>query len=272
MAAELLDEESLPQHEAELIEDIPPAEVTPPSELIEQLEAPTELQPDTEELPDKYRGKSIQDVVAMHQEAEKLIGKHSGEVGELRQYVDGFIKTKLQESTVQPVAPEEKPDFFEDPDAAVSNAIESHPAVRAATQQAQQFQQQTALGKLQTKHPDMKDVLGNPKFAEWVKGSPVRMDLFSRADHQYDFDCADELISQYKERTAVTQQAVQTEAVQRQTQVKAAATGSTSGASTAGSKRMYRRADIIKLMRTDPERYQSMSDEIFKAYAEGRVK
>ena len=30
--------------------------------------------------------------------------------------------------------------------------------------------------------------------------------------------------------------------------------------------------DIIKLMKTDPDRYQSLSDEIMKAYAEGRVK
>ena len=29
---------------------------------------------------------------------------------------------------------------------------------------------------------------------------------------------------------------------------------------------------IIKLMKTDPERYQALSEEIFRAYAEGRVK
>ena len=36
--------------------------------------------------------------------------------------------------------------------------------------------------------------------------------------------------------------------------------------------KVYRRADIIKLMKTDPERYNALSDEILKAYAEGRVK
>ena len=44
-----------------------------------------------------------------------------------------------------------------------------------------------------------------------------------------------------------------------------------SGESTAG-KKIYRRADLIRLKQTDPQRYQSLADEIYQAYAEGRVK
>ena len=36
--------------------------------------------------------------------------------------------------------------------------------------------------------------------------------------------------------------------------------------------KVYRRADIIKLMKNDPDRYQALADEIMAAYAEGRVK
>jgi hypothetical protein len=39
-----------------------------------------------------------------------------------------------------------------------------------------------------------------------------------------------------------------------------------------GSKRVYRRADLIRLKMTDPARYDALSDEIMQAYAEGRVK
>jgi hypothetical protein len=35
---------------------------------------------------------------------------------------------------------------------------------------------------------------------------------------------------------------------------------------------VYRRADLIKLRMTDPDRYMQLSDEIMQAYAEGRVK
>jgi len=40
------------------------------------------------ELPEKYRDKSLDDIVKMHQEAEKLIGKQAQEVGEVRKLAD----------------------------------------------------------------------------------------------------------------------------------------------------------------------------------------
>ena len=267
MAAEIIEEVA-----PEETDELPTSEEMSTEELVQDLAPADTTEDPVEELPDKYKGKSIQDIVGMHQEAEKLIGKHSGEVGELRSYVDGFIKAKLTESDSQPPTPEEEVDFFEDPAKAVSKAIDTHPAVQAATQQAQQYKQQTAMGQLQQKHPDMKEVLGNPKFQEWVKGSKIRLELFQRADQAYDFDCADELISQYKERSNVVQQAAQVETQARATQVKAASTGSASGSGNAGAKRVYRRADIIKLMKNDPERYEALSGEIMEAYRTGRVR
>lgn len=53
------------------------------------------------ELPEKYQGKSIKDIVQMHQEAEKLLGRQSSEVGELRRIVDDFVKTQLEAPSPQ---------------------------------------------------------------------------------------------------------------------------------------------------------------------------
>jgi hypothetical protein len=47
------------------------------------------------ELPEKYRDKSLDDIVRMHQEAEKLIGKQAQEVGEVRKLADELIKQNL---------------------------------------------------------------------------------------------------------------------------------------------------------------------------------
>jgi len=44
------------------------------------------------------------------------------------------------------------------------------------------------------------------------------------------------------------------------------------GGSGESSRRVYRRADLIRLKMTDPQRYEALSDEIMKAYQEGRVK
>ena len=54
--------------------------------------------------------------------------------------------------------------------------------------------------------------------------------------------------------------------------MKAASTGNTKGSSEAPSRKIYRRADIIKLMQTDPDRYQQLAPEIRQAYSEGRVR
>ena len=44
------------------------------------------------------------------------------------------------------------------------------------------------------------------------------------------------------------------------------------GGSGESSKRVYRRADLIRLKMTDPGRYETLSDEIMQAYSEGRVR
>jgi len=118
----------------------------------------------------------------------------------------------------------------------------------------------------------MQTILQDPKFAEWIKASKIRTQLFVQADQQYDADAADELFSLWKERKTVAQQTAQVEKQARKQQVRAANTGNARGSAEGTRKKVYRRADIIKLMKNDPDRYQALSDEIMAAYAEGRVK
>jgi hypothetical protein len=253
------DEQALTQED--LVTDLAPADTM----------APPQVDPE-DDIPDKYKGKSIKEVIGMHQSAESLIGTQGSEVGELRKVVDGYIQSQLQTQTPEPPEAQEPVDFFEDPAKAVSQAIETHPDVVNARQQAQEMKRTSSLTQLQAKHPDMQQVLQAPAFAEWVKNSPVRMELYDRADKGFDFNAADELVSNFKERAATAQQAVQTETAARQQAVRAASTGSATGTGNAGSKRVYRRADIIKLMKTDPDRYEALNPEIMLAYQEGRVR
>ncbi len=210
----------------------------------------------------------------MHQEAEKLLGRQSGEVGELRKVVDDYISTQTQQSAPQPqtVEPEEDIDYFTDPQGAVNRAIENHPKIKEAEAYSSNYKKQSALAELSNKHPDMQDILGDPKFAEWIKASKIRTQLFVAADQQYDADSADELFSLWKERKDETEQTAKVEKQARKQQLKAANTGNARGSAETTRKKVYRRADIIKLMRTDPERYQALSEEILQAYSEGRVK
>jgi hypothetical protein len=230
-------------------------------------------QPEESNLPDKYQGKSLEEVVQMHQEAEKLLGRQSSEVGELRKVVDDYISTQTQQAPQQQhVEPEDDIDYFTDPQAAVNRAIENHPKIREAEQYTEQYKKQSSLATLQAKHPDMQTILNDPKFAEWIKASKIRTQLFVAADQQYDADSADELFTLWKERKTVAQQTANVEKQARKQTLKAANTGNARGSSAGTRKKVYRRSDIIKLMKTDPERYQALSNEILTAYAEGRVK
>jgi len=226
-----------------------------------------------QDIPEKYRGKSMEEIVKMHQEAEKLLGKQSSEVGQLRSVVDEYIQAQLsnQQAPVQQQE-EDDVDFFVDPEKAVARAIENHPKIKEAEAYTAQNKRQTALSQLQSKHPEMQEILNDNGFAEWVKGSKIRTQLFVQADQAYDYDAADELFSLWKERAGVAKQTVAVEKQARKQQLKSANTGNARGTGEGSRKKVYRRADIIKLMKTDPERYSALSEEIFQAYAEGRVK
>ena len=248
------------EHEVDEIQQEETSEVEQP-----QVEEPT--------LPEKYQGKSLEEVVQTHQEAEKLLGRQSSEVGELRKVVDDYISSQTQQSAPQQtVEPEDDIDYFTDPQGAVNRAIENHPKIKEAEEYSSQYKKQASLAMLQSKHPDMQEILNDPKFADWIKASKIRTQLFVAADQEYDADSADELFSLWKERKTVAQQTATVEKQARKQSLKAANTGNARGSAEGSRKKVYRRADIIKLMKSDPDRYQALSDEIMAAYAEGRVK
>jgi hypothetical protein len=242
-------------------------------EVVSQVteEPQVEETPQEDDIPDKYKGKSTAEIVRMHQEAEKLLGRQSSEVGELRSVVDSYIQTQL-DTTPATQEPEEEIDFFSDPDKAVERAIKNHPSIKAAEQQTQQYKQQTAQSQLQQRHPDMQEILQDGKFVDWIKGSKIRTQLFAQADTQYDYEAADELFTNWKERQGVVAQTVANEKASRKEAVKTASTGGAKGSGETATRKIYRRSDIIKLMQTDPDRYLALSPEIERAYAEKRVR
>ena len=264
---------------ATIIDERPDVEESDVSQEVEQetVEAQVKEQPQETEsdIPEKYRGKSVKELVQMNQELEKFSGKQSTEVGELRKLVDNYIQAELDNKQAPETQQEDNNsdvDFFVDPQSAVNRAIDNHPKIKEAETYTKQYKQQATLAQLRSDHPDMDQILQDPKFAEWIKGSKVRTQLFVNADQAYDYDSANELFSLWKERSNIVQQTARAERASRKNAVKSATTGNARGTAERSNKKVYRRADIIKLMKTDPDRYNALSDEILKAYAEGRVK
>ena len=257
------------------------AEERQPEEVSAE-EAPAEAEAEAstegvdEELPEKYRGKSAAELARMHQNLEQLMGKQSSEVGELRKAVDQLVQNSIssqQQATTAPETEIDDADFFTDPKNAVERLIAQNPTLQSAQQVASEMAKQKALAQLQNKHPDMQDVLANDSFKEWIAASKIRTDMFNKADQQYDFEQADELLNLWKERKQVVEQTKVVEKIAQKQEIKKASTGSTR-ANPEGKpvKKVYRRRDIIDLMNSDPKRYAALQPEIMKAYAEGRVK
>ena len=279
MAANFIDQDELFNgSEQEEVQEITPQEDSTKVEQTQEVNTP---EPEAEELPEKYKGKSVSDIAKMHQEAEKLIGRQANEVHEVRSLADQLLKQQLDSNKKvkqEPIEESQDEDFFADPKQAVNRQVEKHPAVIEARQAALEMRKMKTAQQLSSKHPDFITIASDAGFQDWVKGSAIRLNLFAKADAEYDFDSADELLSTYKEikqikAQQVVQQTAQSNEVEANAQKTAmkAATVDVGGTGETGRK-VYRRADLIKLRMTDPDRYEQMSDEIMDAYATGRVK
>ena len=275
MAANFIQEEELFNGSAEeIVQDI----TTPvPDSTADGQTETANVSEQVEELPEKYRGKSAIEIAKMHQEAEKLIGRQANEVHEVRSLADQLLKQQLDSKAkeAKPLEESLEDDFFADPASAVNRQVEKHPAVLEARQAALEMKRMKTAQQLSSKHPDFATIAQDAGFQDWVKSSAIRLNLFAKADAEFDFESADELLSTYKELRQIKQQnqVQQSADVESKSQEQAmkAATVDVGGAGET-SRKVYRRADLIKLRITDPDRYMQLSDEIMDAYAEGRVK
>jgi hypothetical protein len=267
---------------AENLADTEVENTVQPDETLETLEAESETQeesPTTPDIPDKFSGKSVEDIVKSYQNLEQELGRKSQEIGELRQLSDSFLKAEISRNDGQTSLQSENStdetegDFFEDPNKAVNSLIEKHPKFQEFQEFQARQQQDTSKAQLEQTHPDYVDIVQDSNFQDWVKASTFRTDLFQQAD-RYNYAAADELLTHWKERSMIdkTAEVQQKQKATRKKNLKAGKTESRVSSESTAGKKTYRRADLIRLKQSDPTRYADLADEIFNAYAEGRVK
>jgi len=226
--------------------------------------------------PEKYAGKTLEDVIGMHQNAEKVLGKQGQEVGDQRRLIQELITqsqaNQATETTEEAVSFEDT--FYDDPAKAVNSAIENHPEIIKAREGNVKSVQNANLSQLEATHPDFMDVVGNSDFQKWVGESGIRTELFRRADADYDFNAANELLGTWKQLSMIgkTKEVKEQQKKSRQKAMRQTSSETRSSGDSVGGKKMYRRSDLIQLQISDPTRYASLADEIQSAYAEGRVK
>ena len=257
MAAKLLNKESEDKIESAPIEEISKEEIS---------SSPPEPE-------SKFASKSREDLEKMLSDQEVMIGRQSQEVRDARQQIDAykqadsFIQGQLQEQ--KSAEPKEALDYFGDPERAIKQSIEDHPALKQTQEELLQLRLQNAAQQIMARHPDMVQIVQDQKFVDWVSQDNTRMRLFNEANHEMNIESANYIFNEWKRTNATSEKPV--EKTTRSESVRAASTGSATGSSEPVSKKRYRASDIRRLKIEDPKAYSERSAEIMKAYQEGRV-
>lgn len=231
-------------------------------------------------IPEKYRGKSPEELVRMHQELEQLQGRQGQELGELRSLVNKLIDKNLDstEDGEDNNPPEfDDAEFFSNPKKVIDDLVNNHPAVKKAEQTTASLTQRQASDEILRRHPDMDAIFQDEGFRAWVKKNPHRQRQLLEANNNFDVDAGDAVLSDWKELQAATKPSTAAPSKTPAKQSVPADTtdadnGNVRGRSRAGGRaKTISRSNIRELQRKDPRAYKEMLPEIRRAYAQGLV-
>jgi hypothetical protein len=236
------------------------------------------------DIPEKFKGKSYNELVDMYRNLEKEYGRKGNEVGELRKLTDEILQLEIEQKrnagNQQTQKKEESlsdDDWFSSPKEATDKYLGQSDLAKEVNELKEKLNskdREQAHAAFVEKHPDYQQVAQDSGFAEFVTASKYRTDLAKKAD-AYDYEAANELMDLYKQIRGANSGGENQEhdsGKSDRNEARKKATLEGTGNRNKGTKKVYRRADLIKMKMQDPERYMSMQDEIMKAYQEGRVK
>lgn len=234
-------------------------------------------------IPDKYSGKSVDDLIKMHQNAERKLGQQSQEIGTLRRVSDQLLDLKKptteikREEIRQPVTVDA---LLADPEKALQSAVASSEVAQRAQRaedRVSQLEASITKERFISKHKTFQEDLQNPEFVSWTQGNKVRAAL-GHAASQDNFEAADNLWEMWEEHKQITGKTTK----QSNSTVRRVVSGVKPAPSeNVDSTPSYSRAKLMefraKVQQGDPVALARWNDPTFQdrmhqAYAEGRVK
>ena len=222
------------------------------------------------QIPEKFKGKSLEDVVKSYVELENQAGRQGQELGDLRKLADDFIQSRPDTRTTAPEPQNPRIDFDSLAEPEKIKAVLDQ-ELTPLRKELVELKREKMSTKLANSHPDYMEHIKNPDFAKWVAQSNLRKEMFFRADRQFDYAAADELFTSWKLASGHQRAAAESDQSASQSAFTAGSM-ETGRVEHESSKKVYRRADIIALKINNPNRYAQLEPEIRQAYAEGRVR
>lgn len=160
-------------------------------------------------IPDKFKGKSVEDMIQSYQNLEKLQSRQASELGQVRRMADQLLELKKpttetkQHVERQPVTVET---LLNDPEKALNSAVNSSDlALRAQRAEEGVARLERKLGEQEfvTKHSDYAKDITDPDFIAWTQKNEVRRTL-GEAAAQNNFVAAKNLWDMWEEHKELT--------------------------------------------------------------------
>jgi len=226
----------------------------------------------------RFRGKSAEDIIQMYQNLERHTGGLANEVGQLRRTTDAILLNKreadLRGNGGEPVTV--KPtDLLENPTEALDEFLTSRltTAIQPLRDRINGLETELASTRLAGTHSDANEVANSQEFKDWVQETPMRRQVANMAAQGH-IRATQDLLTEFKSTKAgggsgkTREQAL---ADAERVNLEQSRTGN--DGTTGGSKKTYRRSDLIALRQRDPDKYEDpvLQREIVAAYREGRV-
>lgn len=237
----------------------------------------------SEKIPAKYAGKSVEDMIQMHQNLEKLNGRQGQELGQMRRMADEILQlkkptTQTKEEVRQPVTVET---LLNDPEKALKSVVDSSDSVRraqAAEDRVARLESKISQESFVSRFPSFADDLQNPEFTAFVQANPARQ-VLGTASSKEDYNAAAALWAMWEERNELI--GTSKDDKTQKAKVKVTSTVRPSAKTVDVAPRNWSRAKLMelrfKVADGDPASVARWNDKTFqenmhKAYAEDRVK
>lgn len=226
----------------------------------------------------RFAGKSTEEIVNMYRNLESHSGRLASQLGEARNNLQSIIAGKrendLQQQGVQEPARIQPSDLLSNPTDAIDRYLQSKPnrEVNALQARLNALEQQLATTTLNFKHPKAEEITADPKFAAWVRQTPLRSNLAQNAANG-DPRAAEMLLSEYQASVGDGTNAIENASERARAAVRQAGLeGRASGSEATGrNRKMLRSSDLVALRMNNPDEYERRANEITQAYIEKRV-
>lgn len=228
------------------------------------------------ETPQKYQGKTKNQIIEMHQNAESRLGTLGNDLGHYRTLTDKLLDLKRTDDLVSGgAAPEaitiSSTDLLDKPTESVQAIVRSEMELGQRQTQERVDAETAEMSAFNQLHPDAGTIVNIAEFQEWVQSSPIRKRAAQEA-YNKNWESADVLMQDYKQSLEASQEPAGDPNIAAAKNAATESVGQSSASTSTG--KIYRRLDLVRLKLEQPEVYSdpTFQDEILRAYAEGRVR